>query len=263
MSYAARETSTYSGEPFELYLFQSGADSWCLTSGDKARVYNGKTYTPETMERTEIDQNQEAKSGEITVTLPRTHELASRFVSYIPTSPVSLVIFRGHDGEAEVVPNFTGRVAKAEFTDVCKLTVSSEADLLRKRVPCQRYQNQCNWVLFGAGCGVEKVNFCVNGTVASVNGDLVTSPVFAAKPSGWLAAGYFECGFDFRMILSHTGDTIRLIAGISGLKAGDTFSAYAGCDRTGATCKSKFDNLARFRGFDKIPWKNPFDGGLL
>lgn len=263
MSYATREISTYSGQPFELYLFQSGEDRWQLTSGDVSRTYNGKVYTPEAIERTEIDQDQEAHSGEIEVTLPRTHDLASRFVSYIPTSPVSLVIFRGHDGEGEVVPNFTGRVSKAAFTDVCTLTVSSEADLLRKKVPTQRFQNQCNWCLFSAGCGLQKVNFMVTGTLSSVAGDTIKSAAFATKPDGWFNAGFIECGSDMRMILSHTGDTLVLIAGISGLAAGDTFKAYAGCQRTVADCRNKFSNLANYRGFDKIPTKNPFDGGLV
>lgn len=35
--------------------------------------------------------------------------------------------------------------------------------------------------------------------------------------------------------------------------AGDTFIAYPGCDKTQATCTSKFNNLANFEGFPYIP----------
>lgn len=35
--------------------------------------------------------------------------------------------------------------------------------------------------------------------------------------------------------------------------AGDTFIAYPGCDKTQATCSSKFNNLANFEGFPYVP----------
>ena len=34
---------------------------------------------------------------------------------------------------------------------------------------------------------------------------------------------------------------------------GDTFTAYQGCDHTLATCGSKFNNTAHFRGFPFVP----------
>ena len=264
MSYNGRETSRYSGAPFELYLFQSGQDSWRLASGDKARVYGGQTYAPETIQRTEIDQNQESRSGEIRVTIPRTHEIAGLFLSYIPASPMSLVIYRGHDGEAdsEVVANFTGTVAKAEFGESCVLVVVPESDLLRKRIPVQKYQSQCNWILFSPGCGVNKIDHRAIGSLSYVSGETIKSAAFATKPDGYFASGYVEIETERRMVLSHTGDTLQLIAGIPGAIVGDQATAYAGCSRTSSVCASKFNNLANFWGFDRIPTRNPFDGGI-
>lgn len=37
------------------------------------------------------------------------------------------------------------------------------------------------------------------------------------------------------------------------IEAGDGFSVTAGCDKTAETCKAKFDNLDRFRGFPFMP----------
>ncbi|MGH7247352.1 MAG: phage BR0599 family protein, partial [Pseudomonadota bacterium] len=34
---------------------------------------------------------------------------------------------------------------------------------------------------------------------------------------------------------------------------GDGFTVYFGCDHTMATCQSKFNNLANFRGFPFVP----------
>jgi uncharacterized phage protein (TIGR02218 family) len=263
VSYPSRETSRYSGQPFELYLFESGLEAWRFTSGDKARSYNSKLYTPETITRTEIDQNQELSSGSIKVEIPKTNDVASRFVSYIPEAPLSLVIFRGHDGEAdsETVMNFTGRVASAMFVgEVCELTVVPEQDVLKRRVLGPKYQCQCNRVLYDAGCGVDKNSFKLTGVVSSVSADLVTATVFTSQANGWLDAGYLEKGTQRRMIISHTGNQVRLIAPMDGLVVGDTVTAYAGCMRTRAVCLAKFNNLAKFFGFDKIPTKNPFNG---
>ena len=53
--------------------------------------------------------------------------------------------------------------------------------------------------------------------------------------------------------------------------AGDTFQVTAGCDKSFATCKAKFDNAANFRGFPHLPGNDAaygyvtdgvvFDGG--
>jgi uncharacterized phage protein (TIGR02218 family) len=37
------------------------------------------------------------------------------------------------------------------------------------------------------------------------------------------------------------------------IKAGDIFRVTAGCDKTHATCRRKFDNVANFRGFPHMP----------
>ena len=55
--------------------------------------------------------------------------------------------------------------------------------------------------------------------------------------------------------------------------AGETFSVSAGCNKTFATCKAKFDNIVNFRGFPHLPGNDAayayvidggeFDGGPL
>ena len=48
-----------------------------------------------------------------------------------------------------------------------------------------------------------------------------------------------------------------------GLAVGVAFEAFAGCDRTFATCQSKFGNSLNFGGFPWIPAKNPFAGDSI
>lgn len=260
MTYASRESSGYLGTPYELFLFQTQDEAWRYTSGDQARAYLGQTYTPAAIVRTPIDQNNEAKSGALTISLPRSNDLATRFVSYIPSTPVSLVIYRGHDGDAEVVTNFTGRVASARFSDMCDLEVVPEQEVLRRRVPLTKFQKPCNHILFDGGCGVDKALFRVPGTLSALAGDTITASAYATKPDGWFTGGFAEAGQERRFIIRHVGNTLTLMnAFTSAVQVGTQVLAYAGCQRNESDCKDKFSNLVNFMGFSKIPTRNPFD----
>jgi uncharacterized phage protein (TIGR02218 family) len=262
MSYAARETSRYSGTPFELFWFSMGAQNWYLTSGDIARHLGARTFTPESISATAISQNQELRSGSITILIPRNHAIAALFVGYSPPAPLTLIIYRGHDGEleGETVTYFTGRVATAKFTEHCELTCVPEQDALKRSVPIQKFQSQCNWVLFGPGCGLDKTAYAVSGTVSAISGDTVTVSGLSAKPDGWFRAGWLELGNSRRMIIAHTGDNVTLITPLLGLQVGDAVVAYPGCMLTEAICAGKFGNLVNFWGFSRIPTRNPFNG---
>lgn len=118
MSYNSRETSVSSGQPFELYLFQTQTQSWRFTSADEAQSYQGAAYSPESISRTNTSQNAEVSGGHIKVTIPKDHTIAQMFVAYIPSTPLTLVIYRGHRGEAdsEMKVAFTGRVLLGRLT---------------------------------------------------------------------------------------------------------------------------------------------------
>lgn len=268
MTYAAQETSRYAGQPFELYWFATNTLNAYLTSGDESRAYLGNTYTPEAIERTEVDFNQELQSQSITVRLPIDSVIAQQFVSYIPSSPMSLVIFRGHetDGAGEVVTYFTGRVSAARFDEVCELTVLPEQALLKRQVPGPRYQSQCNWVWGSPACGVNKGTYAVTAVVTAIagsNGDTITAAALGAQTSGYFTAGWIERGDERRMIILHTGSTAQLITPMPSLQVGDTITIYPGCQRTASDCRNKFGNYQHFSGFDRVPGRNPFQGSLI
>lgn len=265
MSYDALETSRFSGLPFELYAFAMGTQTWYLTSGDIARTYAGKTYTPESLVSTEIDQNQELRSGSITITIPRTHEIAGLFISFSPPAPLSLVIYRGHDGEGDsgVVTYFVGRVSTGTFQEHCQLTCVPEQDALKRSIPVQVYQTQCNWALYGPGCGLNKDDFVDSGlTVTAISGDTVTIFGLNAKANGYFQAGWVQLGDLRRMILTHTGNVVQLITPMVGLTVGATVDVYPGCQLDANTCRVKFNNLINFWGFSRIPTRNPFSSGV-
>lgn len=271
MSYDGRETSVSSGQPYELYWFATAADTWRYTSGDVARTYLGATYTPDYLQRTGTSQTSEVRGGHVTVTVPRDHPIAQLFIAFIPSTPLTLVIYRGHDGEAdtEMKVAFTGRVLLGRFTteDTCELDCAPDTEVLQRSIASRLFQRPCNRMLYDAGCGINRAVWKVSGAVRAVSADglTVTLDAAAAKPDGWLATGYLERGTDRRMIVTHAGAVLTLINPLIGLAAGDPVIAYAGCDRSyggSQGCVAKFANGPRFLGWEWIPTKNPFSSGV-
>lgn len=138
------------------------------------------------------------------------------------------------------------------------ITVKDLTERLNLQWPRNVYQPPCIHTLYDAGCTLLKASFLVSGTVAS--GATVRS-----MPSNLTqAADYFALGFIImtsgalngqkRFIKSYTGGAFTFAFPMaSAPAAGDTFSAYPGCDKTQATCTTKFSNLANFRGFPYVP----------
>jgi hypothetical protein len=260
-----------------------GTKTWKLTSGEVERTHPlYGVFMPEVVDRSEISQNQESSSGDISVYLPLTTEVAQEFVAYAPPEPIWLTIFAGHDGDSEILSRYRGKVAKAEFGDDCKLIVVSEKAAIRKKIPGPVYQKMCNRLLYSAGCGASETGNSWDIVVASVAADGVTitvnealSPAYATYWGGhWLSSGdnqnepRLSWGFALdadghrMMIASHPDvDTFVLKARMVGLTTGSTLHVVRGCRRNVKHCNF-FGRLDRFSGFDFFPSKNPFEGTL-
>lgn len=263
MTYDGREASIHLGEPFELYLFQSQDQTFRLTSADESKSYLGNSYQPVAIHRSDLNQDQELRSGALTVTLPKNHALALLFVASLPVTPLSLTLYRRHQGdpEAETIVAFTGRVVKATFTDACQLECLPESEVLRRRIPGPLYQRQCNRVLYGTGCDVDRELFKTTATISAItqNGFRVKATAFGSQVDGWFDGGYIEKGFQRTMILRHIGQELDMITPMAALVVDDVVSAFPGCQRIYTVCVNKFNNGPRFFGFPGIPSKNPFD----
>lgn len=267
MTYNANEISKYSSRPFELYFWSTADQQWFYTSAAKKTTYVSHIYTPLALSRSEIDQNGEAKSGGLRVTVPRTSDLAALFMAFLPVSPLLLTIYRGHygDDDSEVKQMFTGKVISAKFGDFCVLTIAPEQYILQQRVPAIQYQQQCPWVVYGPGCELDRNLFRLAGTVSALSANKlsITSSAFAAKPNGWLNAGYIELGNQKRFINSHVGSVVTILDVIPGLIVGSSVAAFAGCMRNNVDCIQKFNNYKRFMGFPNLPGRNPFESGVV
>jgi len=160
---------------------------------------------------------------------------------------------------AGTVIMFAGRVAQITAGgSAVTFTINSHLELLNQNLPRNVYQAGCLNSLFDSGCGLNQALYAVNGTVVSAASASQITASFSA------ANGYFDQGVMVltsgvdsglsRTVKNFSGNIINLIAPFpSSPVAGDSFTVYAGCDKSQGTCSGKFGNLARFRGFPYVP----------
>lgn len=122
------------------------------------------------------------------------------------------------------------------------------------------YARRCDAGVGDARCGIALAGFQATGTVTAVTDE---SRLSVSGLSGF-AAGFFRHGRlaftdgalagTVAEIDGQDGAALSLWLPLSPLPAvGDRVTVTAGCDGSFATCRTKFSNSARFRGFPHMP----------
>lgn len=164
-----------------------------------------------------------------------------------------------------VVNVFTGRVAEIDLgRSTAVISINSHLELLNQNMPRNLYQASCRWQLFSSGCSLNAASFAVSGTVAAApaaNSNLLSATVSAPGGSGTyklgrvVMTGGANAGFA-RQVLAWTPGTPATLTLRAPLPfpaaAGDSFTAYPGCDKQLNTCGA-FNNTGNFGGTPFIP----------
>lgn len=153
---------------------------------------------------------------------------------------------------------FEGNVSDTDVDGfVASIKVRSMLELLNIKMPRNVYQAACCNSLYDTACGVNRAAYAVNGTAT---GGSITSVTSALAQ----AAGYFDQGV-IKFLTGPNAGVTRTIKSFSGgafqlsvplalpVASGHTFTAWPGCDKTLATCTSRFSNSSKYRGFPWIP----------
>lgn len=153
---------------------------------------------------------------------------------------------------------FSGRVSTVTGSrNKVEIEVKSDIEILSTMLPRNLVQSPCVNTLFDSACSVLRAAFAV--AVTGTGGTLNT--VTSANAS---AAGYFDQGTILaltganagikRTVKSFTGGTFTMALPWPTVPAnGDTYTALPGCDKTQATCNTKFSNLTHHRGYPYVP----------
>lgn len=264
MTYLASESSTYGGQPIELYRFTRGLRVWTYTTADTKITFNGEEYIPSTMRRGDLPINEEKNTSTLDLFLDPTIELVTDFIAGATPTPTGLILMRRHRDEASATEQavlFVGQVGLVEFSEgEVHFTCVPIQQSVQRRVPRWLYQTQCNHMLYDVNCGINPALYTFAGHITAISGLDVTVPEAAGKLDGYYNGGFFKDGDTFIFIQTHVGTILHVLALTVKVLVGDNITTTAGCDRSRATCIAKFNNLENFMGFPYIPDKNPFEG---
>jgi hypothetical protein len=158
---------------------------------------------------------------------------------------------------------FAGIVAEVDTTDLTvTITVNDYRSLFAISMPLHFYQAQCRHMLYDVGCGLNKASFAVNGTVGagSTQATIVVPGMAIPSGSGTYTLGFIEMmsglnsGF-LATVKNWNAPNLELNAPLPfAVEAGDTFTAFPGCDWSmGAQGCGGFNNLANFGGTPYVP----------
>lgn len=162
------------------------------------------------------------------------------------TSPGTLWVFEGRVADLE-----TGRARVA-------MTVKSPMALLNVPTPRDVSQAACLNALFDAGCTLDRDDWSVAATVgAGSTPTRIVCDLAAAADHYTLGKIAFTggplAGYS-RTVKHHSpGVVVPIFPLPAAPQAGDTFTAWPGCNLRMGTCADKFDNLANFRGQPFVP----------
>lgn len=160
---------------------------------------------------------------------------------------------------------FTGKLGELSWTDAgFKADIFSNMKDLEKTIG-EVFTANCRHQLFSqtsankiGSCKVNPSSFTTTGSVSSIIKNRWKFATNVSAADNFYASGKITFtsgnnnGLSF-VVKNQIGGTIELFLPTSFIiQAGDTFSIQAGCDKTLATCKAKFNNVANFGGFPHI-----------
>jgi uncharacterized phage protein (TIGR02218 family) len=158
-----------------------------------------------------------------------------------------------------VVHWFEGEIQEPEPAGMLiTLKAASELVHLTQMVPRNTITPGCGNILFDGLCGVGRSPFTISGTAqaGSSRGSIISG---LPQPDNYFRQGVltFTDGQNagaWRTVKNHTGGVlIPALPFTYPVATGDAFAVSAGCDKLRSTCRDKFDNEDKWRGFEKVP----------
>jgi uncharacterized phage protein (TIGR02218 family) len=121
------------------------------------------------------------------------------------------------------------------------------------------YTPPCDADFGDSRCTFNKATVTVTGTVTSVTSNSIFTDTSRLEADNWFTYGLLTWSTG-----NNAGLKMEVKAFASGLftlfqsmpytiQVGDTYSVYAGCDKSPGTCKAKFNNYVNFQGFPDVP----------
>lgn len=277
MTFSSREVSRALGSPMEIYLFRYGpeqTDFFAYTDNERAvqtvvaGVNNDDpiTFAPVPISRDDITAKGSLDRQSLEIRMDYDLELVTLFSDYPPSDVVTISVFGGHRGEAEIKGVWFGRVLgfRAEGTEAifnCEPVSSS----LKRPGLRRHYQYGCPHVLYGPQCKASRavatadfVTTAVSRAVINLGAGWVDEAT-RVKYHGGIAEWTTAAGHTVRRTIINTASdgSVTLGGRATGLTVGLAVSMSLGCNHQTDDCRALHDNILNFGGQPWIPLKNP------
>lgn len=169
-----------------------------------------------------------------------------------------------------------GELARASIDGaIVKQPAKGANTLFSKRGPRQVMSKLCGTMLFRARCGLALADWTFSALITDVTGNTITVGTITRDnadplPDGfgaenWFALGWLQwlsAGAPMRHAILGSaeiggGQIALTLDRTVPIGAGSSVKLVPGCDRTATTCREKFANYDRFRGFELMPAVSP------
>lgn len=268
--YLNETKSLQSCDLYEIVL-KSGV-SYCYAGADIQVQHDGKTYRHDgpIFKRTQTKINSTVSVDKLTITIycDKTDTIGNvplmaavhnggldgaRFV-------LRRAFFRGTD-LVDVIDLFDGFAEVKEGGGMTiKLEAKSVVQKLNSEWPQRRYYPTCPYTLFSDECGVSVTAYRKRVTVTAVP-DYNTVQFNTTFANGYYDAGGIEwlsgplVGQSTQVLRSASNRLMFMTPSEAQPEVGNEAYIYPGCDKTPATCRSKFNNFSRNRATPYVPRK--------
>lgn len=262
-------------ELYRVFTIGNEAEGTCMTSADEPVVYNGETYAPTSIGRSDIEQKNELSKSTVEVRLALSSRLVPELLQHRDDMMFGMTIMRMEDGVVETL--WKGRITGLNIrSSHIALPVESLFTTLKRPGLRNRMQGSCRHVLYGPRCNINHNAYNINGVITAIASNGVSLDITAAAgyPDGYFVGGMVTLVDDdgspygkqyHSYIVEHVGSLIRvnylqsLTARRFAVDGSVNVRLFPGCNKSRDACKNKFNNLSNYGGFDWIPRKNPVD----
>lgn len=265
------EISVESSRPIELFEIRYGSSSYRYASGEDTITAGGFDWEGLSISRGRLGLGPSQRSQTLEIRLPANNIFVQKYASNVPGNRATVLVYRIQRGDLSVETRllFKGLLRTVEFvkkTQEAVLFVMPIEGGFGKEIPRLPFTIQCPLMLFDLNCKVIRANFLYTGSVSVVSSNVITVPgLDASKGVGWATAGdvYVPDTGERRFVTLHSAtNLLTLNFPFQMTPLGSTIEVAAGCDRTFATCGTKFNNTDNYGGFYAMPVVNLFTSGV-
>lgn len=273
----------FGARPVRLFRFAHQSRVWRFAQAKRDIVIGADTYLAAPIERDEIRITAEPAKDKISIRLgylrdpaapeidlPSTQSLGDLWHPYIPSDVVSVMCLATDYGSTEPPDvQWMGVVAQPSFTDV-ELELACEPGHAIAKAANQgpKFQRGCWKEVYSTGirgCNLDPAPLETVATLTAVSGADLTAAEFAGLSLSLLGgeAKWTDSNGQIhrRMIVSHSGTTVRIHYGGPELAIGLAVTVKPNCEQTYAACSVRHaDPQNHYGGAIYMPVENPMDG---